>query len=296
MQDKLKTFLDDAFKPYGAFPSRDDVMSELLANLQEKYKDLKAQGHSDQEAYRLTTESFGDVAEIMETIPGGAPAKSPEQAGTLRKTLKNAFQQMTGKGSKFMGTDLHEADLAGTNLPGEDFSGSALTGTVFDDVNLAGASFNGSALAGASFKKAVLTGAIFGASDLQGVWFDDADLTGATFGASDLQQTSMAGATLANTTFKACSLKDMVLTGATLDGVKFIHSDASGLAFDGLTLRGVEFNSCSLRDTSFRGAVLTDVLFRSTVKHAVFDGATMDKVTYALLKGAKANLDNVTIQ
>ena len=33
----------------------------------------------------------------------------------------------------------------------------------------------------------------------------------------------------------------------------------------------------------------------SAVKRAAFDGATMDKLTYALLKGAKARLDDVRV-
>jgi len=41
MENKLQEFLDEAFKPYGNFPSRKDVEQELLANLTEKYQDLK---------------------------------------------------------------------------------------------------------------------------------------------------------------------------------------------------------------------------------------------------------------
>lgn len=57
------------------------------------------------------------------------------------------------------------------------------------------------------------------------------------------------------------------------------------------------FDGCGLKRTSFKNAALHDVTFHhSDVKHTVFDGATMDKVTYALLKGAKANLENVTVK
>ena len=35
---------------------------------------------------------------------------------------------------------------------------------------------------------------------------------------------------------------------------------------------------------------------RTAAKKAIFDGVTMDKLTYALLKSAKANVDNVTIE
>ena len=69
MEQKLQNFLDQAFAPYGDFPARNDVQQELFVNLQEKVEDLKAQGKSDDEAYKIATESFGDVAEIMEELP-----------------------------------------------------------------------------------------------------------------------------------------------------------------------------------------------------------------------------------
>src|SRR4051812_21520100 len=69
MNRKLEKYLNDAFKPYGEFPALNDVKQEMLSNLQEKYADLKAQGRSDEEAYRLTTESLGDIREIMEQLP-----------------------------------------------------------------------------------------------------------------------------------------------------------------------------------------------------------------------------------
>jgi uncharacterized protein YjbI with pentapeptide repeats len=62
-------------------------------------------------------------------------------------------------------------------------------------------------------------------------------------------------------------------------------------------LDGVKFESSSLKKTSFKGATLRNVSFHhSAVKHTIFDGAIMDKVTYAVLKGAKADLSNVTVQ
>lgn len=40
---------------------------------------------------------------------------------------------------------------------------------------------------------------------------------------------------------------------------------------------------------------MRDVIFKTNVKKAIFDGAIMDKLTYAVLKGNNANLTNVTI-
>ena len=52
-----------------------------------------------------------------------------------------------------------------------------------------------------------------------------------------------------------------------------------------------------LKRTSFRNVTLRNVSFHNTdVKHAMFDGAKRDKVTYAMLKSAEATLnDTVTI-
>ena len=66
MEDKLQTFLDGAFAPYGNFPARDEVMTELHANLMEKLHDLKDQGKTDDEAYKAIVESFS-------ARPGASP-------------------------------------------------------------------------------------------------------------------------------------------------------------------------------------------------------------------------------
>ena len=52
MEKQLQQHLNEAFAPYGDFPARADVMQELLANLEEKYRDLKARSKSDDEAYQ----------------------------------------------------------------------------------------------------------------------------------------------------------------------------------------------------------------------------------------------------
>jgi len=69
MEKKLQAFLDEAFAQYGDFPAKADVIQELHANLIEKYNDLKEQGKTDDEAYTMTIDSLGDIAEIMENVP-----------------------------------------------------------------------------------------------------------------------------------------------------------------------------------------------------------------------------------
>ncbi|HSX07139.1 MAG TPA: pentapeptide repeat-containing protein [Candidatus Saccharimonadia bacterium] len=278
MQEKLSQFLDQAFAPYGDFPARSEVTKELLANLNEKYQDLKEQGMSDDEAYQATVDSFGDVKEIMDELSRSEKEATPEPEPSLRETLKNTFRQAkaTMGISKFGATVLKQADLSDSDLSGQDFSYSALMGTNFDRSNLASAKFRAAALKDTSFVGANIRDAVFAASDLQNANFTNADLAG--------------------TKFRASALKNATFTDAKLTSTDFGHSDLGGVTFDSQELNGVVFNGASLKSTSFKNATLHDVSFHHTeVKHTIFDGTKMDKVTYALLKGAGAVVDTVEI-
>lgn len=275
MNDKLSQFLDEAFKPYGDFPARNDIKQELLANLAEKFNDLKTEGKSDEEAYNLTVESFGDVSEIMENIEHDADDKAKRQFGeTLVEDSKNIFK--TGD-NRFIASDLHDSDLAGTSLVSGNFSMSDLHGTNFDEVDAHDARFK--------------------AADLHSASFVGAKLTGAHFQGSDLSRSNLSRADLTNASFGGCAFKDAKFEGAILDGTSFKMCDLSKTVFDNQTLRGTSFDKTSINGSSFKNAILENVTFHhSEAKKAVFDGATMDKITYALLKSARANLDNVTIR
>jgi len=279
MEKKLQKFLDEAFAPYGEFPARKDVTQELLANLLEKFNDLKEQGKSDDEAYQTTVDSFGDVSEIMEQVPHSEakPTHEDKAEPSLYRTIVDGIKEVTGSKVTVKASALMEADLTDIDLAGKDFSMSALMDASFDRADLHDAKFRSAALSGASFVGANLKNVIFGSSDLQNANFDNADLTNAKFNAS--------------------ALKGVTFTGATLVNTEFSKSDLSSISFEDRVLEGVVFNSSSLKKTSFKKAVLRNVSFHhSAVKHTIFDGATMDKLTYALLKGAKATLKDITIQ
>jgi uncharacterized protein YjbI with pentapeptide repeats len=279
MEKKLQQYLDKAFAPYGDFPARADVTQELLANLLEKFNDLKKQGKGDDEAYQMTIDSFGDVSEIMEHVPHGETSRPHEDKVTssLYKTIVTGIKEVAGSKPTLKASALTQADLADTDLSGRDFSMSALMKTTFDRANLQDAKFKGAALSGASFVAANLKMAVFSGSDLHNVNFDNADLT--------------------RTMLNASALKGATFVGATLTNTEFNKSDLSDISFDNLVLEGVSFNSSSLKNASFKKSVLRDVSFHhSAVKHTIFDGATMDKLTYALLKSANASLKGVTVQ
>ena len=82
----------------------------------------------------------------------------------------------------------------------------------------------------------------------------------------------------------------------------FSYSDLRGLNLDGATFTSVKFDTAALERVTFRGATLRDVSFRNSgrkyrnaIRTVIFDGARMDKLTYAGLKGMGADLSNVTV-
>lgn len=158
-----------------------------------------------------------------------------------------------------------------------DFSNIDLRDADLKRVKVHDGRFNDSTLKGADFSGSDLTNSSFKSTALNNVRFDGANLTGAQIFMSDLRGAS----------FKSC----------VLDNADFSGSDLSGVSFDNQTFMGTIFDKALLKGTSFKNAVFRNVSFRNVidVKKANFDGATMDKLTYAYLKGNNANLTNVTV-
>ncbi|SEN68707.1 pentapeptide repeat-containing protein [Lihuaxuella thermophila] len=156
-----------------------------------------------------------------------------------------------------------------------DFSETDLRNSDFKGVTLHNGNFKSCALKGSDFSGSDLTNSSFNSSDLRQVTFDCANLTGAKLTWCDLR----------GATFNQCILTN----------TDFSYTDLSGICFDNQIFTGTVFDFAGLKGTSFKNAVFRNVSFKTKVKDAIFDGATMDKLTYAILKGYKANLTNVTV-
>ncbi len=156
-------------------------------------------------------------------------------------------------------------DFSKSNLQYSDFKGISAHDGKFDFSDLRGSDFSGSDLSKCSLK----------CSNLENSNFDGANLTGAIISKSNL---------------RGASFRDSIL-----DGAVFVYSELAGVCFDNQTLNGTRFDYSGLKQTSFRNAVLRNASFKTNVKNTIFDGAIMDKPTYAVLKGFKAKLDQVTV-
>jgi len=218
------------------------------------------------------SESFRSVA--VPTEPLGV------QTGEMPpvKQMKNLNTDMSG-------WNYAAADFSGTDLTGSSFRSSDLREANFDRANLTNCNFSTLDLAGASFNKSTLVGTSFSKSGLDGTKFTDINLVDVRLTMVDLRKT--------------------IFENCVFSGVDFEKSDMRGLCLDGQTFTGVSFDNAALNEVSFRGATLRNVSFRSpyaltnkyyrALKTICFEGAVMDKLLYALLKGMEIDLSKVTV-
>jgi len=247
-----------------------------------------------------------DLNYFSESAPSAAdePVESAvmppiEEAGNFsRSTERQIPIDLTAidlQGSDFAGVILHKGKFKVSALRGANFAGADLTGSSFDTLDAQEANFDGADLTDCNFSITDLTGASFHKSILvhttlkmsgQGAKFRDVTLTDVNLTKADLQKTI----------FENCSF----------NGVDFSYCDLQGLCFDGLTFIGVRFDKCAMKNVSFRGATLRNVSFtvpfsltnksHLAMKTICFHGATMDKLTYAGLKGLRViDLSKVTV-
>lgn len=285
MNDQLTNYVNGVFAPYEGVKSAAELKADLLSDLQERFRELKAEGKDDETAFAMTIESIGDIEQTVQEVANLSHALERQvitnlSAGNL---TQSDFAGVIAHQGKFHASALHGSDFTGADLTGSSFRSSDVSEANFARANLTDCDFTTDALTDVNFREAILVRTSFNKMMLTGAKFIDVKLTDVKFNYCDLRKT----------TFERC----------TFLGVDFHYSDLSGQRLDGLTFIGVRFDLSALKDVSFQGATLKNVSFRQTgiwslkrtIQSIRFDGAMMDKLTYAALKGLGVDVSKVTI-
>lgn len=290
MNEKLDQYLNGVFAPYEGVKSVAELKADLSSDLQERFRELKAEGKDDETAFAMTIDSIGDIE--------GTVQEMANLSRSLERQVLVNFNASNLPESDFAGVKVHKGKFEASMLRGSDFSGTDLTGSSFKSSDVRESNFDGANLTdcllstndlkGASFHKTILVRTEFSMSDLAGAKFSDVKLVDGKLNMLDLRET----------TFENC----------VFEGVDFKYCDLRGMRLDGQTFIGVKFDKTALNDVSFRGATLKNVSllaawtwtswskkYYKAIKTICFDGATMDKLTYASLKGMDADLSKVTV-
>jgi uncharacterized protein YjbI with pentapeptide repeats len=285
MNEKLTNYVNGVFAPYEEAKSVAELKADLLSDLQERFRELKAEGKDDETALAMTIESIGDIEQTVQEVANLSHALERQVSINLSASNlpKSDFAGVIAQKGNFKGSALRGSDFTGADLTGSSFRGSDVREATFAGANLTDCDFYALDLADATFREAILVRTNFSKAGLVGAQFIGVKLTDVKFNYTDLRKT----------TFESC----------TFLGVDFKYSDLSGQRLDGQTFIGVTFDLPALKDVSFQGATLKNVSFRPvglwSMKRAIqsihFDGAMMDKLTYAALKGLEADVSKVTV-
>ena len=288
MNEKLTDYIDGVFAPYDGVKSVAELKADLLSDLQERFSELKNEGKDDETAFKMTVDSIGDIEQTVQDVAN--LSRSLE-----RQVQINFYASELPKGD-FAGVAAHDGKFKASNLRGSDFSGADLTGSLFDASDAREANFDGANLTDCNFHVTDLAYASFNKTMLVRTKFDTSGMARAKFSAVKLIDVKL----------KLLDLRETIFENCIFNGVDFNLCDLRGVNFDGQTFIGVKFDKDTLNDVSFRGATLKNVSFTvpfsltnssyRAMKTIHFDGATMDKLTYAALKGLLViDLSKVTV-
>jgi uncharacterized protein YjbI with pentapeptide repeats len=207
--------------------------------------------------------------------------------------------------TNFDGSNLPQSDFAGVTAHNRKFNGSVLTGSNFAGADLTGSSFMSSDLSEGNFDETNLTDCILSTSNLTEASFNKTILVRTEFSKSALGGASFTDTQLIDVLLTRSDLSKTVFENCSFNGVGFKYSDLRGVCFDGQTFIDVRFDKAALNEATFKGATLKNVSFRPSyaltnkyyraLQTINFDGARVDKLTYAALKGVGVDLSKATI-
>jgi uncharacterized protein YjbI with pentapeptide repeats len=287
MNDRLNQHLNGIFAPYEGVKSIAELKADLLTDLQERYRELKAEGKDDETAFAMTIDSIGDIEQTVQEVAN--LSRSLERQVLINFNASNLpesdFAGVTAQQQKFEASMLRGSDFSGADLTGSSFKASDVREANFDGTNLTDCTLHVSDLTGASFNKTIMVRTEFNTSDLAQAKFIDVKLIDVKISTLELRETIFENCSFSGVDFKQCDLRGARLDGLTFIGVKFDRVDLNGATFKGATFKNVSF---------VPGFALTNKFYRA-IKAITFDGATMDKLTYASLKGMGADVSNVTV-
>jgi uncharacterized protein YjbI with pentapeptide repeats len=290
MNEKLTGYLNGVFAPYEGVKSVAELKADLLSDLQERFRELKAEGKDDETAFEMTIDSIGDIEQTVQEVAN--------LSRSLERQVLTNFSASNLPKSDFAGVTAHKGKFEASALRGSDFSGADLTGSSFYSSDVREANFNGtnltdcnlstSDLADASFINSILVRTNFSTSGLDRAKFSGVKMTDVKFNQTDLRKTTFESCTYIGVDFKQCDLRGLCFDGQTFLGVRFDESDLTGATFRGATLKNVSFLAAVTWHSWSKK-------YYRAIKAICFDDAKMDKLTYATLKGLEADLSKVTI-
>ena len=204
MNEKLTDYLNGVFAPYDGVRSVAELKADLLSDLQERFRELKAAGKDDEVAFALTIDSIGDIEQTVQEVAN--LSRSLERQVLTNFSASNLaesdFAGVTAHKGKFEASALRGSDFAGADLTGSSFKSSDVREANFDGANLTDCTLYVSDLTDASFNKTILVRTEFNTSGLTRAKFTDVKLIDVRLNMIDLRETIFENCIFSGVDFK----------------------------------------------------------------------------------------------
>src|SRR5947208_2802628 len=196
MNEKLTTYVNGVFAPYDEVKSATELKADLLSDLQERFRELKAEGKDDETALNMTIESIGDIEQTVQEVAN--------LSRVLERQVVINFSASNLPKSDFAGVIARQGNFKASALRGSDFTGADLTGSSFRSSDVREANFAGANLTDCDFSTLDLADANFREAILVRTNFSTSGLVGAKFIGVKLTDVNLTKTDLRKTTFESC--------------------------------------------------------------------------------------------
>src|SRR5512143_2915608 len=157
MNERLNQYLNGVFAPYDGVKNVADLKADLLSDLQERFRELKAEGKDDETAFEMTIDSIGDIEQTVQEVANLSRSLERQVLTNFSASNlpKSDFAGVIARNGKFEASALRGSDFAGADLTGSSFKASDVREANFDGANLTDCNLTAIDLRDASFIKAV---------------------------------------------------------------------------------------------------------------------------------------------
>ncbi len=143
------------------------------------------------------------------------------------------------------------------------------------------------------FKKIEAIQGKFDYSNLVKSDFSESNLTRSSFKCSNLEKCNFDNSNLSEANFHKSNLKGSTFEGSKIENTVFYYSELGNITFKDMLIIGANFKYSGLTNTNFINCTLINVSFKAELNKTFFKNCKMDKMTYAIIKGFRANIEDV---
>jgi len=86
MEEKLKKYVEKTFENAPNSKKTNELKEEIIANLIDKYEDIKKTGRTEEESYNIAISSMGDVSELIDSLQQTNPLNGKVYVKQSRKS------------------------------------------------------------------------------------------------------------------------------------------------------------------------------------------------------------------